>query len=188
MFNLQPPRHISTLPGGLFHGHGPYRSALPGVGAGARHWRQRDFRAGRPHRLAHPSARTDADRHRRDGTGAALGRSGRGNLGGRCGLVSARREALARRFTDDGNDAHRHPGTSGWQGGRLAGARDRRPIPRVSPRLGETEAVTNIDSGLSATQLGARISAPSAPCRRWSISGKLSGRRRRRRERFLESR
>jgi hypothetical protein len=27
----------------------------------------------------------------------------------------------------------------------LAGARDRRPIPRVSPRLGETEADTNIE-------------------------------------------
>ena len=45
-------------------------------------------------------------------------------------LVSARREALARRFTDDGNDPHRHPGASGWQGGRLAGARDRRAIPQ----------------------------------------------------------
>jgi len=61
------------------------------------------------------TARTDADRHCRGGTGAALGR------------------------------AHRHPGTSGWQGGRLAGARDRRPIPWVSPRLGETEADTNIE-------------------------------------------
>jgi hypothetical protein len=44
--------------------------------------------------------------------------------------------AHARRFTDDGNDAHRHPGTSGWQGGRLDGARDRRAIPplRSAPR------------------------------------------------------
>jgi hypothetical protein len=31
------------------------------------------------------------------------------------------------------------------EGGRLAGARDRRPIPRVSPRLGEPEADTNIE-------------------------------------------
>ena len=32
-----------------------------------------------------------------------------------------------------------------WSRGRLAGARDRRPIPRVSPRLGETEVDTNIE-------------------------------------------
>ena len=98
-----------------------FQASEPARGTGA----SVTFRTGRPHRLAHPSARTDADRHCRGGTGAALGRSGRGNQAGPCGLVSARREALARRFTDDGNDAHRHPGTSGWQGGRLAGARDR---------------------------------------------------------------
>ena len=65
--------------------------------SGARPWRQRHVRARRAHGLAHASARPDADRHGRLRLGAARGRTGRGNPAGRCGLVLAGREALARR-------------------------------------------------------------------------------------------
>ena len=52
----------------------------------------------------------------------------RGNSPWRRGLVRARREALARRDSNDRYDAYRDPGTARRQNGRLAGARQRRPI------------------------------------------------------------
>ena len=74
----------------------------------ARRRRQRHLRARRPHRLAHPSARPDADRHVRLRPGAARGRPDRGNPARRRRLVRARREALARRGADDRDDPYRH--------------------------------------------------------------------------------
>ena len=59
------------------------------------------------------------------GAGSALGRPCRRNQTGRRGVVSARRETLARRRTDDRDDAHRHSGSARRQGGRLDGARER---------------------------------------------------------------
>ena len=85
-----------------------FRGARPGTRAR----RQRHVRARRPHGLAHASARPDADRHGRLRLGAALGRPGRGNPARRRGLVSARREALAWRGADHGDDAHRHSGSA----------------------------------------------------------------------------
>ena len=70
--------------------------------------RQRHIRAGRPHRLAYASARSDSDRYRRRRLGAALGRPDRGNPAGRRDLVFARREALARRDADHRHDPYRH--------------------------------------------------------------------------------
>ena len=59
--------------GGLFHRRGPHRSAVRGARSGACPWRQRHLRAGRPHRMAHASARPDIDRHLRLRLGAAWG-------------------------------------------------------------------------------------------------------------------
>ena len=84
----------------LVRSHDPAR-----VGRGERH-----VRAGCPHRVAHPPARPDADRHRRLRLGAAGGRAGRGDPARRRGVVPAGREALARGRADHRDDAHRHPG------------------------------------------------------------------------------
>jgi hypothetical protein len=53
--------------------------------------------------------------------GAVLGRSGRGDPPGRRDLDRTRREALARRQGDDGDDPYRHPGGAERQGRRLDG-------------------------------------------------------------------
>ena len=50
------------------------------------HGRLRNLRARRTHRLAHPSARPDADRHGGLRLGPMLGRAGRGDPPGRCDL------------------------------------------------------------------------------------------------------
>jgi hypothetical protein len=78
------------------------------------------------HGMAYRSPGSDPDRHIRPGMGAGLRRPSRGNPPRRRGLVSAGREALARR---DGDDAYRHSGGVGWQDRRLDGARQRRTIP-----------------------------------------------------------
>ena len=57
--------------------------------SGTRARRQRHVRARRPHRVAYPSARADADRHVRLRLGAERGRSNRGNSSRRRGLVPA---------------------------------------------------------------------------------------------------
>ena len=109
----------------------------------ARARRQRHIRAGRPDGLAHASARPDADRHGRLRLGAALGRADRGNPARRRGLVPARREALARRHADHGDDAHRHSGRARRQGGRLDGTGQRRTIPGLIWRLNARFAKRN---------------------------------------------
>ena len=96
--------------------------------AGARARGKRHLRAGRAHRLAHPSARSDADRHRRLRPGAARGRPDRGNPAGRRRLVRAGRKALARRGAHHRHDPHRHPGGARRQGRRLDGAGQRRAV------------------------------------------------------------
>jgi hypothetical protein len=69
------------------------------------------------HGLAHPSPRPDLCRHGRHRPGTAGGWPDPGDQGGRCRVISARREALARRLAERGDDAHRHPGAARWQGG-----------------------------------------------------------------------
>ena len=89
------------------------------------------FEPGARTRLAHPSARPDADRHGRLRLGAAL-RAGRSRKSGRATcLVPAGREALARRDGDHGHDAHRHSGSARRQGRRLDGAGQRRAVPEL---------------------------------------------------------
>ena len=83
-----------------------FRASDPARVGGA----HRHVRARRAHGVAHSSARPDADRHVRLRLGAARGRPDRGNPARRRDLVPARRETLARRDGDDGDDAHRHPG------------------------------------------------------------------------------
>ena len=99
--------------GRVVHRHGPHRPAVPGRPSPARgRRRQRHVRARRAHGVAHASARPDADRDGRLRLGAARGRADRGDPAGRRRLVPARREALARRHADHGDDAHRHSGSS----------------------------------------------------------------------------
>jgi hypothetical protein len=83
------------------------------------------FEPRRPHGLAHASAGPDAHRDCGAWVGAALGQRNRGDPVGRRGLVRARREALARRDTADGDNAHRGAGGVGRECGRLDGARQR---------------------------------------------------------------
>ena len=60
--------------------------------------------------------------------GAARRRPRRGNPAGRCRVVCARREALARRDGDRGYEPYRHPGEAQRLGGRLDGKGQRRAI------------------------------------------------------------
>src|SRR3954453_19315420 len=80
-------------PGGLVHGYGAHRPAICSSKSGPRRWRKRHLRTGSPHGVAHPSARTNADRHLRLRVGATRGWPDRGNQARRYRLVSARREA-----------------------------------------------------------------------------------------------
>ncbi len=85
--------------------------------------------------MAHPSTRSDADRHVRLWVGAGLGRAGRADPPRGRGQVCAGREALAWRDADDGDDAYRNPRGARRQDRRLDGAGERRAIPGViSPR------------------------------------------------------
>ena len=61
--------------------------------------------------------------------GAARGRSDRGNPSRRCGLVPARRQALAWGHADYGYDAYRHSRSTRRQGRRMDGEGQRRAIP-----------------------------------------------------------
>jgi hypothetical protein len=63
-------------------------------------------------------------------TSAALGRPCRGDSARRCRVVYARREALAWRGADHGNDAHRGSGEGRGQGRGLAGTRQRGAVRR----------------------------------------------------------
>ncbi len=61
-----------------------------------------------------------------------LGRPDRGTTARRCGLVSARCEALAWGDADDGDHAYRHPGTSRWKGRGLDGEGQRRTVRQTA--------------------------------------------------------
>ena len=89
------------------------------------------FRARCPHDVAHPSARSNPHRHVWPWLGAKRGRIDRRNPSRRRHLVSTRREALARRDSDDRDDAYRHYGIAQRQERRLDGKGQRRPIPQV---------------------------------------------------------
>ena len=76
---------------------------------------------------------------------------------GRRDLDRARREALARRQGDDGDDPHRHPGSAERQGRRLDGEGRRRPVP-----------------GFLAPQCAGFRQVPT-PCRGETFTGTLAG-------------
>ena len=90
--------------------------------------------ARRPDGLAHAPAWPDPDRDIRNGPHPAMGWACRGDSDGRRRLDSARREALAWRITDDGDDAHRDSGKARWEAGGLAGARHGRAVRRTVQR------------------------------------------------------
>ena len=85
---------------------GTDRPLVPATAPATGGRQRRHVRARRSYRMAHPSAGSDADRHLRLcwAQREAANREIRpGNVVG-----STRREALARRVTDDGDDTHRH--------------------------------------------------------------------------------
>ena len=90
--------------------------------------RQRHFRAGRADCMAHTPAWPDTHHCGWLRLGAALGRTHRANPARRCGVVLARRKALARRHTDHGHDAYRNSGKARRQGRRLVRISNRRSI------------------------------------------------------------
>src|SRR5579864_1354913 len=119
--------------------------------------------------MAHASARPDSHYHGRVRPGTALGRAGRGNSSRRCGLVLARREALAWCRAGDGHDAHRHSGEERQQGGRLDGTCQRRTIPRR-----EIKEVSMSNKPTQNDTLKARLSRSREI--HISVTGRKSGR------------
>jgi hypothetical protein len=106
-----------------------------GTCACARCRRERHIRARRPDGLAHAPAGPDADRDVRGRSRPAMGWTGGRDSSGRRHLVPARREALAWRSADDGDDAHRDSGEARWEARGLAGARHGRAVRRTSEPL-----------------------------------------------------
>ena len=94
---------------------------------------------------------------------AARGRPDRGNPAGRRGLVSARREALARRNADDGDDAYRHSGSAERQDRRLDGKGQRRTIRPLSRTLDDTAAAPDRQCEHSARMVQAATFAVRPP-------------------------
>lgn len=86
------------------------------------------FEPGARTALAHPSAGTDTDRDFRDRLDPMRGRKPCRNPCRRRDLVSAWTQALARRHSHDGDDAHRHSGSTGRQECHLDGEGDGRGI------------------------------------------------------------
>src|SRR4051812_4900351 len=123
--------------GGEFHRQRAHRSAGAGAGARARDGGRGDVRARGAERVAYPSAGAESDRDVRPRPGAELGRAGAGDPPRRRGLVSAEREALARRRADDGDDAHRDSGGARRQGGRVAGEGERRAVRQAALTKGK---------------------------------------------------
>src|SRR5918993_5125793 len=91
--------------------------------------------------MAHAPAWSDTDRDVWRWSRPALGWACRGDSAGRRHLDSARREALAWRITDDGDDAHRDSGKARWEACGLArkrhGSKVRRTLRRELVEDGE---------------------------------------------------
>ena len=117
----------------MVHRQGACRAAVPGNRSGSRARCERHVRAGSPLGLAHPSAGSDAHRDGGSWFRAELGRSRRRDSSRGCGLVCARREALARRHARQRVGAPRHPGGTRRQGRELDGEGQRRTIPTKTP-------------------------------------------------------
>src|ERR1700757_1264459 len=86
--------------------------------------------------MAYPSTWPNAYRHVGLWACTALGRSDRGDPAGRCRLVCAGGEALARRSADDSDDSQRDSGETRWQNRRLDGESERRAIPGLMRETG----------------------------------------------------
>jgi hypothetical protein len=117
----------------MVHRQGACRAAVQGNSSGSRARCERHVRAGSPLGLAHPSAGSDAHRDGGSWLRAERGRSHRRDSSRGCGLVSARREALARRHARQRVDAPRHPGGTRREGRELDGEGQRRTIPTKTP-------------------------------------------------------
>ena len=101
----------------------------PRPGAGGR--RPCDVRAECSHGVAYASAWPDADHYFRIWMGAERRRPHRGGPSRRRGVVSARPEALARRFADDGDEPYCNSGILERKSGDLDGKGERRAVPQV---------------------------------------------------------
>src|SRR5712692_3853694 len=97
----------------------------------AHHWRESYVRGRCAERLAYASVRSNLDRdggHRLD---SAVGRTDRGNSKRRRYLDSGGSEALAWRYPQFSDDAHRNTGRAQRQSRGMDGAGNRRAIPQV---------------------------------------------------------
>ena len=84
-------------------------------------WSRSHLRTGCQNRMAYAPPRPDFDRYCRLRLDSTPRRLGRRDSPGRCRLVCAGREALARRGGHDCDDAHCHSGSIEWEGCRLDG-------------------------------------------------------------------
>src|SRR5256712_7415704 len=130
---------------GVVPGQGAHGAVVPSKRSGPRARSERHVRARRPRGLAYPSAGSDAHRDGRSRIRAKLGRPHRSDSSRGRGLVSAGREALARRHARQRDDAHRHPGGTRRQGRPLDGESQRRTLPANSVREGGRRPMTVIE-------------------------------------------
>ena len=135
--NRNHPQWFAALrerAGRLIYRHDSHRSAVSSQGIRPRRRRERHLRTRCPHRLAHSSAGSDADCHVRTRVGAARRWTRAGGSSRRCGLVSARAEALARRHANDGDVAHCDSRAARRQSRRLDGKGQRGTISAMKNR------------------------------------------------------
>src|SRR5213592_65672 len=130
---------------GAVHRQGARRAAVPSKRSGPRARGEGHVRAERPHGLAQPSTGSDAHCDGRPRLRAKRWRSCRRDSSRGCDLVSARREALARRHARQRDDAHRHPGGTRRQGRQLDGESRRRTLPANSVSEGGRSIMTALD-------------------------------------------
>ena len=120
---------MGERPSRLVHRQRTDRPSIPGARSSTRRGCFRDIRARRTDSMAYTSARPNTDSGGGPRLGAARGWTRQRDSPWRCGLVPARRKALARSHIDDGHDTHSHPGEPGRKGGRLDGTSHRRTVP-----------------------------------------------------------
>lgn len=127
---------IHTGIGEILYRNGAFGPPVPsGRGTGSCHRSKRNLRARSTYRLTYPSSGADAYRHCGMRSGAARGRSSRNHQAGRCGVVSPGGKTLAWCFPYHVHDPHRRSGDAPWRVCYLAGACQRRAVPRLK-RLG----------------------------------------------------